>query len=78
MTETQFTPPAPQQPTMLELMIQELQNRIGQLTSQYETQLAGIKAQAMQEIQQRDAQIQELRIAVINARKTGDDQKEEN
>jgi hypothetical protein len=78
MTETQFAPQAPQQPTMLELMIQELQNRIGQLTSQYETQLAGIKAQAMQEIQQRDAQIQELRVAVINARKTGDDQKEEN
>jgi hypothetical protein len=78
MTETQFTPPAQQQPTMLEMMIQELQNRIGQITSQYETQLAGMKAQAMQEIQQRDAQIQELRVAIINARKTGDDQKEEN
>lgn len=78
MTETPFTPPAQQQPNMLELMIQELQNRIGQLTSQYETQLAALKAQAMQEIQQRDSQIQELRIAVINARKTGDDKKEEN
>ena len=78
MTENAFTPPAPQQPNMIELMVQELQNRIGQLTSQYETQLAGLKAQAMQEIQQRDTQIQELRIAVINARKAGDDKKEEN
>lgn len=73
MTETQFTPPAPQQPTMEQLMIQELQNRIGQLTSQYETQLAALKAQAMNEIQQRDTQIQELRIAVINARKTANE-----
>jgi len=78
MTETSFTPPAQQQPNMLELMIQELQNRIGQITSQYETQLAALKAQAMQEIQQRDSQIQELRIAVINARKTDSDKKEEN
>lgn len=75
---TQFTPPAQQQPTMEQLMIQELQNRIGQLTSQYETQLAALKAQAMQEIQQRDNQIQELRIAVINARKTDNEIKEEN
>lgn len=70
MTEAAFTPPVPQQPNMLELMLQELQNRIGQITSQYETQIAGIKAQAMQEIQQRDSQIQELRVAVINARKS--------
>lgn len=78
MTENAFTPPAPQQPNMLELMIQELQNRIGQLTSQYETQLAALKAQAMQEIQQRDTQIQELRVAVINARRATDEKKEEN
>lgn len=78
MTENTFTPPAMQQPTMEQLMIQELQNRIGQLTSGYETQLAAIKAQAMQEIQQRDSQIQELRVAVINARKTVDEKKEDN
>jgi len=78
MTEQTFSAPGQQAPSMLELMIQELQNRIGQITSQYETQLAGLKAQAMQEIQQRDAQIQELRIAVINARKVDADVKEDN
>ncbi|NDB81286.1 MAG: hypothetical protein EB127_00845 [Alphaproteobacteria bacterium] len=76
MTENTFTPPVQQQPTMEQLMIQELQNRIGQLTSGYETQLAALKAQAMQEIQQRDSQIQELRIAVINARKTANETEE--
>jgi hypothetical protein len=44
----------------LELVVQELQNRIGQITSEYETRLAVLKAQATQEIQQKDAQIQEL------------------
>ena len=44
----------------LELIIQELQNRIGQITSQYETQLAILKAQATQEIQLRDDRIKEL------------------
>ena len=44
----------------LELVVQELQNRIGQITSQYETQLAVLKAQAQQEIEARDAKIAEL------------------
>jgi hypothetical protein len=44
----------------LELIVQELQNRIGQITSEYETRLAILKAQATQELQQKDAQIQEL------------------
>jgi hypothetical protein len=44
----------------LELIIQELQNRIGQITSQYETQMAVIKAQANVEISARDEKIQEL------------------
>jgi hypothetical protein len=44
----------------LELVVQELQNRIGQITSNYETQLAILKAQATEEIQKRDAQIAEL------------------
>lgn len=44
----------------LELVVQELQNRIGQITSNYETQLAVLKAQATEEIQKRDAKITEL------------------
>jgi hypothetical protein len=44
----------------IELVVQELQNRIGQITSEYETRLALLKAQATQELQQKDAQIQEL------------------
>jgi hypothetical protein len=46
--------------TTLELIVQELQNRIGQITSQYETQMAILKANATQEIQSRDARIAEL------------------
>lgn len=46
--------------TTLEKVVQELQNRIGQITSQYETQLAVLKAQAMEEIEARDAKIAEL------------------
>jgi hypothetical protein len=44
----------------LELVVQELQNRIGQITSNYELQMAMLKAQATDEIQKRDAQIAEL------------------
>jgi len=44
----------------LELVVQELQNRIGQITSQYETQLAVLKAQAQQEIESRDQEIKAL------------------
>lgn len=44
----------------LELVIQELQNRIGQITSNYELQMAMLKAQATEEIQKRDEQIQSL------------------
>ena len=53
----------------LELMVQELQQRIGQITSQYETQLAVLKAQATQEIQGREQRIQELQGALIEAQK---------
>jgi hypothetical protein len=56
----------------LELLVQELQNRIGQITSQYETQLAVLKAQATQEIQAREQRIQELQGALINAQKAKD------
>lgn len=46
--------------TTLELVVQELQNRIGQLASNYETQMALLKAQATEEISKRDARIAEL------------------
>jgi len=46
----------------LELIIQELQSRIGQLTSNYELQMAMLKAQAMEEISKRDKQIRELSV----------------
>jgi hypothetical protein len=47
----------------LELVVQELQNRIGQITSNYELQMAMLKAQATEEIQKRDEQIKNLSIA---------------
>lgn len=46
--------------TTLELVVQELQNRIGQITSQYETNMAVLKAQATEEIQKRDELIKIL------------------
>lgn len=44
----------------LELVVQELQQRIGQMTSDYETKLAVLKAQATEQIQSRDKKIIEL------------------
>jgi len=44
----------------LELIVQELQQRIGQMTSDYETKLAVLKAQATEQIQSRDKKIIEL------------------
>jgi len=58
-------PQAPQQ--VIELVVQELQNRIGQVTTQYETNMAVLKAQATQEIQSRDKRIEELSRALANA-----------
>lgn len=46
----------------LELVVQELQNRIGQITSNYELQMAMLKAQATEEIQKRDEQIRSLSV----------------
>lgn len=43
----------------LELVVQELQNRIGQLTSNYETQLAVLKAQATEQIESLQEQLAE-------------------
>ena len=47
--------------TTLELVVQELQSRIGQITSQYETQLAVLKAQANEALAAKDAEIEELK-----------------
>lgn len=47
--------------TTLELVVQELQNRIGQITSQYETQMAVLKAQATEALQAKDAEIEALK-----------------
>jgi acetolactate synthase small subunit len=47
--------------TTLELVVQELQNRIGQITSQYETQIAVLKAQATEALQAKDAEIADLK-----------------
>jgi hypothetical protein len=45
----------------LELVVQELQNRIGQLVSQYETQIAILKAQVSEAIQAKDDEIKQLK-----------------
>lgn len=45
----------------LELVVQELQTRIGQITSQYETQLAVLKAQATEALEAKDAEIASLK-----------------
>ena len=45
----------------LELIVQELQNRIGQLVSQYETQLAILKVQSKELIHSKDAEIEQLK-----------------
>jgi hypothetical protein len=63
--QTLEQPQAPQQ--VIELVVQELQNRIGQVTTQYETNMAVLKAQATQEIQSRDKRIEELSRALANA-----------
>ncbi|NBR22904.1 MAG: hypothetical protein EBU08_03790 [Micrococcales bacterium] len=52
----------------LELVLQELQNRIGQITTEYETRLAVLKAQATQELQNKDERINELINALAESR----------
>jgi hypothetical protein len=47
--------------TTLEKVVQELQNRIGQITSQYETQMAVLKAQATEALEAKDAEISALK-----------------
>ena len=45
----------------LELVAQELKNRIGQIVSQYEEQLAAVKAEAITLLEQKDAELKVLR-----------------
>lgn len=52
----------------LELVLQELQNRIGQITTEYETKTAVLKAQATQELQAKDERINELIGALAESR----------
>lgn len=52
----------------LELVLQELQNRIGQITTEYETKTAVLKAQATQELQAKDERINELISALAESR----------
>ena len=47
--------------TTLEKVVQELQARIGQITSQYETQMAILKAQATDAIEAKDAELAALK-----------------
>jgi hypothetical protein len=49
--------------TTLEKVVQELQTRIGQITSQYETQMAVLKAQATEAIEAKDAELAALKEA---------------
>jgi len=44
----------------LELVIQELQNRLGQIMSQYEIQIAVLKASITKELEAKDKMIEEL------------------
>lgn len=45
----------------IELLVQELQSRIGQITSQYETELAAIKVQATVRIENLEKELAELK-----------------
>jgi acetolactate synthase small subunit len=54
----------------LELVVQELQNRIGQITTQYETQLAVLKVQANEALKQKDEEINQLKSVSVDAEPT--------
>lgn len=45
----------------LEIMVQELQSRIGQITTQYESQIALLKAQVTELLQAKDEEIKQLK-----------------
>ena len=54
----------------LEMVVQELQSRIGQITSQYETQMAVLKAQVSEALQQKDEEIEELKNGKLHVEST--------
>jgi hypothetical protein len=54
----------------LELVVQELQNRIGQITSQYETQMAVLKVQANEALQAKDEEIKSLKDSKLTVEPT--------
>jgi hypothetical protein len=54
----------------LELVVQELQSRIGQITSQYETQMAVLKAQISEALQQKDEEIEQLKNGKLHVEST--------
>lgn len=60
----------------LEMVVQELQSRIGQITSQYETQMAVLKAQVSEALQQKDEEIQELKNGKLHVESTESTKKE--
>ena len=51
----------------LELVVQELQNRIGQITTQYETQMAILKVQAHEAMKEKDEEIKNLKYSNLSA-----------
>ena len=57
----------------LELVLQELQNRIGQITTEFETKIAVLKAQATEALQAKDNEIQELKASVTEPAKAKKD-----
>lgn len=57
----------------LELVVQELQNRIGQITSQYETQMAVLKVQANEALQAKDEEIKSLKESKLTVESTKKD-----
>ena len=57
----------------LELVVQELQNRIGQITTQYETQMAVLKVQANEALQAKDEEIKSLKDSKLNVESTKKD-----
>jgi acetolactate synthase small subunit len=54
----------------LELVVQELQNRIGQITTQYETQMAVLKVQANEALQAKDEEIKILKDSKLSVEST--------
>jgi hypothetical protein len=54
----------------LELLVQELQSRIGQITSQYETQMAILKVQANEALQEKDEEIKNLKDSKLTVEST--------